>query len=73
MILWTQKPFAELDMDLIDLRVFPLHRRFDRHVVPTWQPHACAPDCWCGPVLDREDPITGGRVFIHTDECEPGN
>jgi len=27
--------------------------------------HVLDGTCWCQPVLDYEDPVTGGRVFVH--------
>jgi hypothetical protein len=27
--------------------------------------HQDSATCWCQPVLDYEDPVTGGRVYVH--------
>lgn len=29
------------------------------------RPHQMAGTCWCAPVTNYEDPITGDRVFVH--------
>ena len=30
--------------------------------------HIMSPDCWCRPVLDSKDPVTGVEIWIHNDE-----
>lgn len=35
------------------------------HVVPADGLHAPSPSCWCQPVRDSRDPVTGAEVWIH--------
>ena len=37
----------------------------DRHVCPADQEHDLSPACWCQPVLDYSDVVTGNRVWVH--------
>lgn len=37
----------------------------DRHVVPVDQDHDIAPSCWCGPITDYVEPLSGARVWVH--------
>jgi hypothetical protein len=37
----------------------------DQHVYPADQEHEAAPSCWCQPVVDWMDPLSGGRVWVH--------
>lgn len=43
-----------------------------RHVIPEQpaeaEPHRAEPQCWCQPRLVHEDPVTGGRVYVHKRE-----
>ncbi len=55
-------------------------RKADLHVMPIYitdierewgviddadAPHQEAVTCWCQPIIDYEDPVTGGRVYVH--------
>ncbi len=44
----------------------------DTHVMPCDEDgnsdHVAEPTCWCRPVLEHEDPVTGRRVYNHTNK-----
>lgn len=41
----------------------------DVHVTPDMSsedvPHRLGGTCWCQPVVDYENPLTGARVYVH--------
>lgn len=37
----------------------------DQHVMPASQEHVAGPGCWCRPIVEYEDPVTRGKVWLH--------